>query len=364
MANVCRPTPSGLFVAAILMIAGAAGPWSLACAEDYAIGADVSFLAHAEQRGVIFKDHGQPTPGLQILRAHGYNWIRLRLFHTPKHLPNDLRYTITQAKEAKKLGFKLLLNYHYSDTWADPQKQFVPAAWRDMSHEELVEAVYEYTRDTMVQFGKVDATPDMVQIGNEVIAGMLWPNGKLPGRWADFAELVKAGIRGVKAGCGTNRQPTIMIHIDRGGDIHATKFFFDHCRRHGIDFDVIGQSYYPWWHGSLDDLRENLALMANEYNKDIYLVEVAYNWRPAEYRDKPGPFPETPAGQREFLATVDQIVRDTPHNRGKGIFWWEPAVPPGPIASRGMFDRSGNALPVLKVFDQAAEAASSRSGGE
>jgi arabinogalactan endo-1,4-beta-galactosidase len=114
---------------------------------------------------------------------------------------------------------------------------------------------------------------------------------------------------------------------------------------------VIGQSYYPWWHGSLDNLRDNLAFMANEYDKDIILVEVAYNWRPAEYQNEPGPFPETPDGQREFLAEVDRIVRATPHGRGKGIFWWEPAVPHSPIASRGMFDQDGNALPVVTVFD-------------
>jgi arabinogalactan endo-1,4-beta-galactosidase len=115
---------------------------------------------------------------------------------------------------------------------------------------------------------------------------------------------------------------------------------------------VIGQSYYPWWHGSLDNLRDNLAFMANQYDKDIILVEVAYNWRPAEYRDEPGPFPETPEGQREFLDQVNRIVRGTPHGRGKGIFGWEAAVPRSPIASRGMFDSDGNALPVITVFDE------------
>jgi arabinogalactan endo-1,4-beta-galactosidase len=143
-----------------------------------------------------------------------------------------------------------------------------------------------------------------------------------------------------------------MIHIDRGGDVHATKNFLDRCESYGVQYDVIGQSYYPWWHGSLDDLRNNLAFMADNYGKDIMLVEVAYNWRPAEYRDHPGPFPETPAGQKGFLEAVRRVVLETPHHRGKGIFWWEPAVPRGPIASRGMFDTQGNALPVITVFDQ------------
>jgi arabinogalactan endo-1,4-beta-galactosidase len=336
---------------AALLVALAWAPATL-CAVEYAIGADLSFLAQAEENGTVFKDNGQPTPGLQIFKDHGYNWIRLRLFHTPALLPNDLTYTIAQAQAAKKRGFKFLLNYHYSDTWADPQKQFIPRAWADLSHEELVEAVFAYTRDTVAAFREADVMPDMVQVGNEVIGGMLWPDGRLPQNWNNFAELLQAGIHGVEAGAADAPRPRIMIHIDRGGDLRATRAFFDKCREYDIPYDVIGQSYYPWWHGSLLELRENLAFMANTYDKDIILVEVAYNWRPAEYRNRPAPFPETPAGQREFLDEVHRIVMNTPQDRGKGVFWWEPAVPHGAIASRGMFDDDGNALPVISVFDR------------
>jgi arabinogalactan endo-1,4-beta-galactosidase len=321
-------------------------------ANEFMVGADVSFLAHAENKGVVFKDRGQAKPGLQIFKDHGYNWVRLRLFHSPDRLPNDLNYTVALARQAKQLGFKFLLNYHYSDTWADPQKQFIPKAWEGLPHAELVNAVFAYTRDTIAAFREAGAMPDMVQIGNEVIGGMLWPDGRLPQHWDNFADLVKAGIRGVEAGRGDEPRPEIMIHIDRGGDRRATQSFFDKCREYGIEFDVIGQSYYPWWHGSIDDLRKNLAFMAAEYEKDVVLVEVAYNWRPAEYRNRTAPFPETPEGQRAFLAEVDEIVRNTPGQRGRGIFWWEPAVLPGPIASRGLFDQSGNALPALSVFDK------------
>jgi len=323
-------------------------------AEEYAIGADLSFLASAEQQGIVFKDGGKPKPGLQIFKDHGYNWIRLRLFHTPTELPNDLGYTLAQAKAAKEMGFKFLLDYHYSDTWADPQKQYLPRAWQGLSHEQLNLAVFEYTRDTIAAFREAGAMPDMVQIGNEVIGGMLWPDGRLPQNWGNFADLLKAAINGVEAGRGTAPRPKIMIHIDRGGDVLATKHFLDKCEQYSVPYDVIGQSYYPWWHGSLDDLRRNLAFMAEKYDKDIILVEVAFNWRPSEYQDRPGPFPETPEGQRDFLEEVNRIVLSTPGNRGKGIFWWEPAVPPGPIASRGMFDREGNALPVITVFDRFA----------
>jgi len=317
----------------------------------YAIGADLSFLKQAEDRGTVFKDEGQARPGLQIFKDHGYNWIRLRLFHTPTRLPNDLAYTITLAQDAKKLGYKFLLNYHYSDTWADPGKQFIPKAWEGKSHAELVQAVFEYTRDTISAFRDANALPDMVQVGNEITPGMLWPDGKLPENWDNLAELLKAGIDGVEAGRGDAPKPLIMIHIDRGGDVKTTKNFFDRLHSYDVPYDVIGQSYYPWWHGSLLDLRENLIFMAETYRKDIILVEVAYNWRPAEYQGKPAPFPETPEGQKQFLEEVHRLVLATPHNRGKGIFWWEPAVT-GPLGRRGMFDEDGNALPVIGVFDK------------
>ena len=320
-------------------------------ASDYAIGADLSFLKQAEDHGTVFKDGGQPRPGLQIFKDHGYNWIRLRLFHTPTRLPNNLDYTIALAQQARRLGFKFLLNFHYSDTWADPGKQFNPAAWKNKTHDELVQAVFEYTRDSIRAFHVAGVPPDMVQIGNEVIAGMLWPDGKLPDHWDHFAELVKAGIRGVDAGRGNGPRPRIMIHIDRGGDTDGTKAFFDRLHSFGVEYDVIGQSYYPWWHGTLLDLRKNLDFMAATYRKDIILVEVAYCWRPTEYTRRPGPFPETAQGQKEFLEEVNRLALDSRDHRCIGVFWWEPAVA-GPLRSRGFFDDEGGALPVIHVFDK------------
>ena len=318
---------------------------------EYAVGADLSFLKQAEDQGTIFKENGQAKPGLQIFRDHGYNWIRLRLFHTTTRLPNNLEYTIASAKAARAVGFKFLLDYHYSDTWADPGKQTIPAAWKEKTHAQLVEAIFEYTRDTLVAFKQAEVLPDIVQVGNEITPGMLWPDGKLPANWQNFAELLKAAIRGVEAGAGTNQRPRIMIHIDRGGDKRTTKYFFDNILKYGVPFDVIGQSYYPWWHGSLFDLRENLIFMAQEYHKDIVLVEVAYCWRPTEYKQKSGPFLETPEGQRAFPDEVNRLVLNTPEGRGTGVFWWEPAVTGG-LRARGFFDDDGNALPVIEVFDK------------
>lgn len=336
---------------ALLVIAALLGSVSALPAAEYMIGADLSFLKQAEERGIVFKENNQPKPGLQIFKDHGYNWIRLRLFHTPAQLPNNLQYTIEFAQAAKKLGFKFLLNYHYSDTWADPGKQFLPKAWENLSHKQLVDAVFNYTRDTVAAFRDAGVLPDMVQIGNEIPGGMLWPDGKLPANWDNFADLLKAGIAGVEAGKGDQLRPRIMIHIDKGGDKTATKNFFDRINSYGIDFDVIGQSYYPWWHGTLNDLRENLVFTANTYHKDIVVVEAAYNWKPTEYRNKLAPFPETPEGQKEFLEEVNRIVQATPNGHGMGIFWWEPAVAGG-IASRGFFDETFNVLPVITVFDR------------
>lgn len=320
-------------------------------AQEYAIGADLSFLKSAEDRGFQFKENEVAKPALMIFKDHGYNWIRLRLFNNPTELPNNLEYTLALAKKAKENGFKFLLDFHYSDTWADPAKQFTPAAWTGMIHDQLIKSVFEYSREIIKSFREAGAMPEMVQIGNEVINGMLWPDGRLPANWDNFAELIKAGINGVKAACDSNNTPKIMIHIDQGGNMIKTKYFFDRLLSYGIDFDYIGQSYYPWWHGSLLDLRSNMIFMAKTYKKPIILVEVAYCSSPTEYKSKPAPFEESPEGQKEFLEEVNKIVLNTPDNLGAGVFWWEPATFGG-RSTRDFFDKNGNVLPVITVFDK------------
>ena len=218
-----------------------------------------------------------------------------------------------------------------------------------------MKAVFAYTRDTITAFRSADVLPDMVQVGNEVTTGMLWPDGRLPDHWDHFAVLLKAGIAGVAAGAGDGPRPRIMIHIDRGGDEEGTKYFFDKLNSYHVPYDVIGQSYYPWWHGGLNHLHDNLRFMAKAYKKDIIVVETAYNWKPTEYIKKKAPFPETPEGQKQFLAAVDRAVRETPDGLGKGVLWWEPAVPPQSISSRSFFDDKGNVLPVITVFDAVAK---------
>lgn len=325
-------------------------PLSEAICREVAAGADISFLPQAQAEGTIFNDHGIARDGLEILGRHGYTWVRLRLFVHPTILPNDLAYTIAAAKKAKAMGFGFLLDLHYSDDWADPSHQTTPAAWKILKHAQLVGEVYSYTRDAIAAFAKAGATPDIVQVGNEITTGMLWPDGKLPENWSHFIDLLKAGVRGVKDGAGAGKQPKIMIHLDKGGSIAATQWFFSHLIAEDVPFDVIGQSYYPWWQGSLADLEDNLAFMAHTYHKPIVIVETAYSWRPDNYMKRNGPYPETPEGQRRFLDDVVHAVAKTPDGLGRGVFWWEPAVR-GPLARRGLFDDEGNALPALDEFD-------------
>jgi arabinogalactan endo-1,4-beta-galactosidase len=274
----------------------------------------------------------------------------------PVSLPNTLTYTIASAKDAKAHGFKLLLDLHYSDDWADPQHQTMPRAWQKMSHTELQQAVFAYTSATIKAMRKNHAMPDMVQVGNEVTSGMMWPDGRLPEQWQNFADLLLAGIHGVDKGRGWGKRPAIMIHIDRGGDQAETKWFLDHLAQYHVPYDVLGQSYYPWWQGSLNDLRGNLAFVWNTYHKDVVVVETAYDWRTGEnFKGKAEPYPQTPEGQRDFLAALDRVVREAPGGKMRGIFWWEPMAG-GAIARRALFDDQHNALPAIHVFDTAPRA--------
>lgn len=340
--------------APVFLICFAACAFSQEGAQNYAVGADVSFLAKCEQDGVVFKENGRPIDVLTLLREHHYNWVRLRIFHdpaaAPDHLPNDLNYTLALAARAKAQGFHVLLDFHYSDSWADPGKQPMPAAWSKLDHKQLVEQVFDYTRDTIAAFAQRGVMPDMVQIGNEITHGMLWPDGKLPENWDNFADLVKAGIAGVDAGRGKATRPRIMIQIERSADYDAAIAFFDNLMAHHVQFDVIGMSYYPRWHGGIAQMRINLGKLAPRYHKPIIVVETAYNWKPGGLAGATADFPESPQGQLAFLRAVDAAVRAIPDGLGQGVFWWEPAAEGG-LRARSFFDDQGNVLPVITAFD-------------
>ena len=321
--------------------------------QDFAVGADTSFLPQQESQGILFTDAGQAAPALQILKNHGYTWIRLRLMvnPVPGHLPNNLADTLAAAKSAKSLGFKFLLDLHYSDDWADPMNQAVPVAWAKLPHDQLTDQVFTYTRDTIQAFGRQKTMPDMVQIGNEIVGGMMWPLGKLPEKWPDFADFLNAGIRGVDAGHGRFPRPKIMIHLDTGGDRVRTVSFFERLDEYDVAYDVVGLSYYPWWQGTMDDLSNNITAIATVFHKPVIVVETAYDWRNGEdFQGKPVPFPQTAEGQRDYLIALNQFVRAIPG--AAGLFWWEPTAG-ADIAKRSLFDDNHAALPAIHAFDTA-----------
>jgi arabinogalactan endo-1,4-beta-galactosidase len=351
-----------LFAAALL-----AAPIALAQSAfpGYAVGADISFLKQAEDAGLIYRDAGVQKPGLEILRDHGYNWVRLRVFVDPStartHLPNDLPYSIALAQRAKAQGFKIEVGLHYSDTWADRFHQITAARWINESHAQLTKSVFEYTRDTVAAFRAAGVLPDMMQVGNEPTLGFLWPDGGLPAHWPEFADLYLAGINGIDAGRGNSPRPLILLQLDLGGDWPATRAWLDRAAQYRLPFDVLGQSYYAHDYHSLLELRENLNNSAMLYNKDVMVIETSYESKPSKaFPDHDGPFPETPEGQAQFLDELNRIVMAVPSGHGKGVFWWEPFWPHAGVG-RGMVDDSGNMLPVVDVFDKFTGGKASRS---
>ena len=308
--------------------------------QGFIVGADVSFLDQIEDSGGVYSEGGVAGDALEILRDHGFNYMRLRIWHSPQDHYCNLERTLTMARRIRDLGLGFLLDFHYSDMWADPGRQTKPAAWTDLPFEELKDSLYHYTRKVIAELTRRGTLPDMVQIGNEIACGMLWDDGRVCapfdtlGQWANLAALIEVAASGVKDGLGADDSVGIVIHVDCGGDTARSRWFFDHLAEHGVDFDVIGLSYYPWWHGSIDDLSANLSTLAERYDKDIIIVETAYPWT-LDWFDNthnivglheqihPG-YPASVDGQRRFLADLAGVISETPGGRGRGFLYWAP----------------------------------------
>ncbi|HDR50659.1 MAG TPA: beta-1,4-galactanase, partial [Mariniphaga anaerophila] len=195
-------------------------------------GGDFSIMKKLEDLGGQYKINGEVKEGFEIFRENGYTWCRLRIFHTPNRegpVCNDLDYTIALAQKARQFGFKIFLNFHYSDTWADPGKQFTPKVWENLTFETLTDSVYQYTKNVMQAMKSAGVFPEMVQIGNEINNGMIWPQGRLwengNARWEELSALLKAGIRGVKE-VKDGAEIPIMIHAATGGDLVESDNFY------------------------------------------------------------------------------------------------------------------------------------------
>lgn len=339
-------------------------------AQDFIAGADCSHLAFFESRGILYREGGTARDALEILKSRGLNCVRLRLFTSdasqaeanPYDSINNLDYTLPLALRVKKAGLSLLLDFHYSDTWADPSHQAKPSAWTNLNFAELEAQMYRYNSNTIAAFRMAEVMPEYVQVGNEIIGGLLWPDGRVGGsyenatQWAKFGRLLKAAIRGIKDASGPV-PPKIIIHIDRGGDWSATQWFFDSLQKQQVDYDILGESYYPFWHGSLHALSNCLTAAAERYAKPVAVVETAFPWTNSTpiYG-----IPATTEGQVQFVAELARVVKAIPRNRGIGIVWWGteyqrlPGIGLAGFDTRSFFDREGNTLPVATALGKLA----------
>ena len=350
-------------------------------------GMDLSTLLEVERCGGRFYDHGRERDLLDIMRDYDVDTIRLRLWNDPKSEAgepygagnNDLSETIALGKRVSDAGFGVLLNFHYSDFWADPGKQIKPKAWASYGVEELEQAVYDYTKDSLVKVLDAGVNVTMIQVGNELSNGLLWPEGQVP-NYDNIARFVSAGIRACRE---VKADIPLMIHLDNGGNNELYRRWFDNYMERGEDFDYIGMSYYPFWHGSLDQLEYNMNDIAARYGKDIIVAEVSMGFTMEDYKDyeklsdserkgyatRPAlvekiDYPMTIEGQTDFTKDFLNRVANVCGNHGVGFFWWEPAwipVPgsgwatpasleymkdPGPCgnewANQALFDYNGN----------------------
>ena len=298
--------------------------------DEFAIGADISWVPSQEDKGVKFSDGGVQKDVLEILKDHHFNWVRLRLFVDPTaengYSPEGycgLEQTLAMAKRVKAAGMKFLLDFHYSDTWADPGKQFKPASWARDSGSGLEGRVYNYSNETIKRFIQEGVKPDMVQIGNEVNHGMVWPQGKIEnGSYESFAVMIRCASAGVRA---ADPDIKIMIHIACGGQNEESVKFFEKMIARDVKFDVIGESYYPKWHGTLDDLKANVNDLAVRFGKPVTVVE---------YQD--------------YRKEVNDIVNAIPDGLGLGTFIWEATSPKW----GGLFDENGATTEHMKVYDE------------
>ncbi|MCR4859458.1 MAG: arabinogalactan endo-1,4-beta-galactosidase [Bacteroidales bacterium] len=296
---------------------------------EYALGADISWVPQQEARGTRFSDKGVQKDVLEILKDHNFNWVRLRLFVDPTaengYSPEGfcgLEQTLAMAKRVKAAGMKFLLDFHYSDTWADPGKQFKPASWARSSGSGLEGQVYRYSNEVIKRFIQEGVKPDMVQVGNEVNHGMVWPQGKIEnGSYESFAVMIRCASAGVRA---ADPSIKIMIHIACGGQNEESVAFFDKMIARDVKFDVIGQSYYPKWHGTLDDLRNNVNDLARRYGKPVCVVEY-----------------------QEHRKEVNDIVKAIPNGLGLGTFIWEATSPQW----GNLFDAQGRTNDNMKIYD-------------
>lgn len=362
---------------------------------EFIHGMDISSMDEVVRLGGKFYDKGQEEKLVDILKTYGVNYIRLRLWVDPYTEEgvsygagsNDLQTTVKMAEEVKTAGLKYLLDFHYSDFWADPGKQIKPKAWKDYNDGQLENAIFEYTQNTLKLLKEKELFPDMVQVGNEITNGLLWPNGKKPDYDA-IACFVNAGIRGVRA---VDADIPVMLHLDHGDDHEMCRDWFDRFIGRGEEFQIIGLSFYPVWNGAISGLIDNMNLLAKRYGKQIVVAEVSQPFTMGDYAsyEKLAPqerkgaaakpileqnleYPATKEGQALFMKKLVEEIKTIENDLGIGYFYWEPAWLPvkgsgwatkesltymrdaGPCgnewANQALFDYDGNVLTALETI--------------
>jgi arabinogalactan endo-1,4-beta-galactosidase len=325
------------------------------------VGADLSMLAYYESQGTTYQDNGQAEDALAMLKAKGINCVRLRLFTSstaqaladPQNYINNLDYTVPLAVRVKHAGLQFMLDFHYSDTWADPGKQAIPAAWTNLAFPQLVSQMRAYNSNCIATLKAAGAMPDFVQVGNEITGGVLWPAGQVggtfdtPTQWSQFAQLLKVAIQGIMDAAGT-QMPKLVVHIDRGADWGGTMRFFDNLLQQQVPFDIIGESYYPDLHGPLTNLSNCLTKTPKRYNKAVFVAETAFPWASSTLTNLYG-IPISTNGQVQYVVALARVMKSVPERMVSGVFWWGTEYPG---AWRSFFDGGGNVLPVAEAFGQ------------
>ncbi len=330
-------------------------------------GVDASFIPEYRDLKTKFFVGTIERDPLKIFADEGSNLLRLRVWVNPPKGYCDLSHTLRLAKEANALGMKILLNFHYSDDWADPQHQVVPDAWKSFDLARLAKATEDHSYEVTKALVDQGTPPVMIQVGNEIRLGMEWPLGKLTSdkSFDPLATLLRAGVSGVEKAMPKKSLYQIMIHHDQGGSLFECLKFYAELERRNVRFDVIGLSFYPWWHGKLTDLESTLNGLSMTFKKDVMVVETAYPFT-REGADRTGNFvweksvlnceyPATTNGQVSFLKRLHKIVRGVPDGRGVGVVYWAPeyVARPGiqtPCENLALFDFGHRVLPGLAAL--------------
>jgi arabinogalactan endo-1,4-beta-galactosidase len=328
------PHIADLVTLALSMLLLAALPFFVAAASTALTnkGVDWSSLLVEEAAGKTYKNAAGTTQPLEtILEASGVNTVRQRTWVNPVNGTYGLDYNLELAKRATAAGLDIYLDFHFSDTWADPGHQTTPAAWQGFDIDDLADEIYNYTMDTMDSFQTNGVPLSLVSIGNEITAGMLWPLGEFSDNAYNLARLLHSASAGIKDS-NILPQPAIMIHLDNGWNYQTQENWYDTVLAEGplasSDFDVQGVSYYPFYNSAatLASLQSSLTSMKNKYEKQVMVVET--NW-PTSCPDPEYAFPSdttsipfSPAGQTTW---IEDVASEVSAAGGNGLFYWEPA---------------------------------------